>query len=133
MRRSAGSLSRLLATRAGAVVPANATEQAGVTDIQSEALTRLLTAEEQAYRGKTFRVEGIVTETSGRHADPAHLTLQGHTEGETRHQVRCILGSKERDSLYGVEVGHRVRVLGEYHGREDEPGRVTLASSRLVR
>lgn len=139
MRRSAGSLSRLLATRSGAVVPVG-TAGAGpgnTTDIQSEALTRLLGADEdtrRTYDGATFRVEGLVTETSKRHADPAYLTLQGHMEGETHFQVHCLLGSKERDSLHGIEVGHRVKVLGVYHTTQQEAGTaVILTGCKLVR
>lgn len=140
MRRSVGSLSRLLATRSGAVVPANTpgSGPAGVADIQAEALTRVLAADagagRQGYDQTTFRVEGIVLETSKRHADQAFLILQGHLEGETRHQVLCILGSKERDSLHGIEIGHRVKVLGEYHVPDGEPGHVvTLTGCKLAR
>lgn len=140
MRRSIGSLSRLLAVRSGAVVlsATPGSVPGGLTDIQAEALTRVLAAEggsaRQQYDQSTFRVEGVVQELSKRHAEPAYLILQGHQEGETRHQVVCVFGTKERDSIHGVEVGQRVKIQGEYRLPEDEPGpEVSLSNSRLVR
>lgn len=140
MRRSIGSLSRLLAVRSGAVVLSATPGSApgGLTDIQADALTRVLSSDggsaRQQYDQSTFRVEGIVLEISKRHADQVYLTLQGHLEDETRHQVICLFGTKERDSIHGVEVGNRVKIQGEYRLPEGEPGpEVTLSNSKLVR
>lgn len=140
MRRSIGSLSRLLAVRSGAVVlsATPGTGPGGLTEIQADALTRVLASDggaaRQQYDQSTFRVEGVVLVTSKRHADQAYLILQGHADEETQHQVICNFGTKQRDSLHGVEVGNRVKVLGEYHLPEGEPGHeVTLSNCKLVR
>jgi len=140
MRRSIGSLSRLLAVRSGAVVLSSTpgSGPGGLTDIQADALTRVLASDggaaRQQYDQATFRLEGVVLETSKRHSDQAFLILQGHVEDETQHQVICNFGTKQRDSLHGVEVGQRIKVQGEYRVTDADTGsEVTLANCKLVR
>jgi hypothetical protein len=130
----------LLSVRSGAVVPSSTPGSGAgrVLDLQAEALTRVLSAEDGASRSEydqsTFRVEGLVVETSKRHADQAFVILQGHLDGEIRHQVLCVFGTKERDSLHGVEVGNRVKAHGEYHVPAGEPGtEVILSNCKLAR